>query len=235
MCHFGETKQFTLKLKNSEIPIYVPNTNKDNAKVSIKYSKQKRKTILDHLQNGLQITLGFAIDYTSSNLNPTETNSLHYLGEENQYISLFKGFAHILENYSNDYKIQAFGFGGMPKGNKAVSHCFNINQSKIPEVNGIEGLLEAYMKSLSTITLLGPTLLNVLIKNNIEILKKIPKEKKEYQIFVIIIDGQINDIKETLDILIEGSKYPFSIIIIGVGDAYFENMDNLCKLFFKIR
>ena len=226
----GETKNFTLKTKNTDFPIFALNSNKDIAKLNVKYSKQKRKTMLDHLQLGLKIKLGVAIDYTSSNLNPSNPSSLHYLREKNQYMSLFKGFAEIIDIYSKDNMIEAYGFGGMPKGTLSVSHCFNMNSNITPFVDGIDGLVEAYKKSLSSVTLFGPTLLNILIKNNIEIIKKVPKEKKEYKIFVIIVDGLINDVMETLDILIESSKYPLSVIIIGVGDDYFDNMEKLCKL-----
>jgi hypothetical protein len=44
---------------------------------------------------------------------------------------------------------------------------------------------------------------------------------------VIMTDGDIHDIKETTDIIVELSKFPVSIIIIGVGDEDFERMEFL--------
>ena len=41
---------------------------------------------------------------------------------------------------------------------------------------------------------------------------------------MIITDGKIDDLDETIDELVEGSFLPLSIIIIGVGDADFSNM-----------
>lgn len=41
---------------------------------------------------------------------------------------------------------------------------------------------------------------------------------------LIITDGDIHDMKETTDIIVELSKYPVSIIIIGVGNENFEKM-----------
>ncbi len=44
---------------------------------------------------------------------------------------------------------------------------------------------------------------------------------------MIITDGEIHDMRETIDIIVELSKFPVSIIIIGVGDDDFENMRKL--------
>ena len=44
---------------------------------------------------------------------------------------------------------------------------------------------------------------------------------------MILTDGIINDMVDTIDLIVEGSKLPFSIIIVGVGNADFSNMEEL--------
>lgn len=44
---------------------------------------------------------------------------------------------------------------------------------------------------------------------------------------MIITDGKINDMPGTQDLIVAGSSLPLSIIIIGVGEADFENMEEL--------
>ena len=44
---------------------------------------------------------------------------------------------------------------------------------------------------------------------------------------LIITNGAIEDIDETVDQLVEGSDLPLSIIIVGVGNAEFEMMEKL--------
>jgi vacuolar-type H+-ATPase subunit F/Vma7 len=44
---------------------------------------------------------------------------------------------------------------------------------------------------------------------------------------LIITDGIINDMKETIDEIVKGSILPLSIIIVGVGSADFKAMDTL--------
>ena len=42
-------------------------------------------SFLDYLGSGWRISLAVAIDFTISNGNPNNENSLHYLGNNNQY------------------------------------------------------------------------------------------------------------------------------------------------------
>ena len=44
---------------------------------------------------------------------------------------------------------------------------------------------------------------------------------------MILTDGIINDMDKTIDYIVEGSKLPLSIVIIGIGDADFTNMEKL--------
>lgn len=48
-----------------------------------------------------------------------------------------------------------------------------------------------------------------------------------YHILLILTDGAIHDMRETKDLIVECSKYPLSIIIVGIGNADFSNMVEL--------
>jgi hypothetical protein len=48
-----------------------------------------------------------------------------------------------------------------------------------------------------------------------------------YYILLILTDGQIHDMQQTKDIIVEAAKLPISIIIIGIGDDNFINMIEL--------
>jgi len=45
-----------------------------------------------------------------------------------------------------------------------------------------------------------------------------------YQVLLILTDGCIHDIEETINEIINAEKLPISIIIIGVGKEDFTNM-----------
>jgi hypothetical protein len=48
-----------------------------------------------------------------------------------------------------------------------------------------------------------------------------------YHILLILTDGEIHDMPATKDLVVECSKYPLSIIIVGIGNADFGNMREL--------
>jgi len=52
---------------------------------------------------------------------------------------------------------------------------------------------------------------------------------ENYYILLILSDGQINDMTQTCDVLVEAAHLPLSVIIIGIGTADFANMHVLGK------
>ena len=48
-----------------------------------------------------------------------------------------------------------------------------------------------------------------------------------YQILLLLTDGVIHDMPKTIDLVVELSEMPCSIIIIGVGSADFSAMEEL--------
>lgn len=48
-----------------------------------------------------------------------------------------------------------------------------------------------------------------------------------YQILLILTDGEIHDMAATKDIIVKNCNLPTSIIIVGIGNASFGNMEEL--------
>ena len=48
---------------------------------------------------------------------------------------------------------------------------------------------------------------------------------QKYSILMIITDGEIADVTETINEIVEASDNPLSIIVIGVGDATMGTME----------
>ena len=53
------------------------------------------------------------------------------------------------------------------------------------------------------------------------------KDFNTYHILMILTDGVIDDLQDTIDVLVNASLYPLSVIIVGIGDADFKKMDIL--------
>ncbi len=45
-----------------------------------------------------------------------------------------------------------------------------------------------------------------------------------YHIVLILTDGSIHDLRETIDLIVECTNYPLSLIVIGLGDGDYTAM-----------
>lgn len=76
----------------------------------------------------------------------------------NEYLSAIGSVGNILQYYDSDKKIPTFGFGAIVPPNKNASHCFALNGDIFsPEVDGLDGVIEAYKNAIKNVKLYGPT------------------------------------------------------------------------------
>ncbi|KAK8939421.1 Protein BONZAI 1 [Platanthera guangdongensis] len=196
-----------------------------------KFSEKKRETFLDYIAAGCEMNFMVAVDFTASNGNPRLSDSLHYIdpsGRPNAYQRAILDIAEILQFYDTDKHFPSWGFGARPIDGP-VSHCFNLNGSTHhPEVEGIQGIMTAYASALHNVSLAGPTLFGPVI-NTASVLasQSLISSRQKYFILLIITDGVITDLQETIDALVKASDLPLSILIVGVGGADFKEMEIL--------
>lgn len=122
------------------------------------------------------------------------------------------------------------GYGARIPNQTGTSHCFALNGNIFdPEVDGIDGVVEAYEHSIKNVSLGGPTNFAPILKivNEMTEAMKCSQKDQKYNILMIITDGQISDMEATVDQIVYGSELPLSIIIVGVGSADFSAMDEL--------
>jgi len=195
-----------------------------------KIQLRKRYGFLEYLAGGCDIQLMVAIDFTASNGDPRDRNSLHYMGGNtmNQYQAALSAVGAVLEPYDSDNMIPAYGFGG--KDRRGVTqHCFPLNGNpQDPEVRGIQGVLDAYNSAIRQWTLSGPTLFSEIIDTcTTQSMDPQTSEEQHYTILMLITDGVLNDVQRTIDSIVNATNHPLSIIIVGVGNADFDTMDVL--------
>ena len=213
--------------KKEKIPII----NEDGVEKGyfyVSFSIENRSRFIDLIENGLQIKLSFAIDYTNSNLVYTNPNSLHYIGNPeklNPYENCLRCFGELISSYDFNHKIALHGFGAVIPSTGDTSHCFPVSLTKDPIANGIEEAIKQYRESLPKITLDGPTYFFPVFKENLDMLKDDEDcPTSIYHILVIISDGNNHDIDEMVRQLIKSERYPISVCIVGVGDENFSRM-----------
>ena len=141
-----------------------------------------------------------------------------------------KSCGNIIANYDYNKMFATYGFGGKFYGKQEVDHCFPLNGNENnPEIFGIDGVLKTYREALTKTKLHGPTYFHHFIeKINNKVLKQVEEKNFDiYHILMILTDGIIEDTDATINALVEASFLPISVIIIGIGNADFTNMNIL--------
>ena len=121
-------------------------------------------------------------------------------------------------------------------GNQNNSNCkynylnypINFNTDD-PNIHLIDNVLAECRKFITQIDLSGPIDFAPMIKNlNNEVKDNLRNGKSmEYNILLILTDGQISDLPNTIDEMVEASFLPISVIIVGIGNGDFTSMDVL--------
>ncbi|KTF94649.1 hypothetical protein cypCar_00018812, partial [Cyprinus carpio] len=173
-----------------------------------------------------------AIDFTASNGDPRNSCSLHYIHpyQPNEYLKALIAVGEICQDYDSDKMFPAFGFGAQIPPDFKVSHDFAVNfDEDNPECAGIQGVVEAYQNCLPKIQLYGPTNIAPIIQKVADSASEEmhTKEAMEYFILLILTDGVITDMADTREAIVHASHLPMSVIIVGIGNADFSDMQML--------
>jgi hypothetical protein len=116
------------------------------------------------------------------------------------------------------------------------------------QVVGVEGIMSAYTSTLYSVLLAGPTMFGPVINKAAEIAShSLQYGNNKYFVLLIITvsnrisfgnfcwsksftwatlqDGVLTDIQETKDCIVRASDLPLSLLIVGVGNADFKQME----------
>eukprot|EP00210_Caulerpa_lentillifera_P000958 g926.t1 len=178
-------------------------------------------------QAGLESSqLIVGIDFTKSNewtgKYSFNGKCLHFIDQEmNFYEQALYIIAKTLEPFDDDHLIPTYGFGDITTHAHGV---FPFYPNDVP-VNGLKNALIRYRQIAPHVQLSGPTSFAPLIHHAI---KTVIDNGFQYHILVILADGQVtpNCLEETQKAIVAASNFPMSIIMIGIGDGPWDQMEN---------
>jgi len=181
---------------------------------------QVQKALRESGLEASQLIIG--VDYTQSNEWQGKRSfggqNLHTLGpKDNPYQQVLKVIGETLSVFDEDGMIPCFGFGDAATRDQNV---FPFNTSG-EDCNGLSEVLERYKQVTSRVQLSGPTSFAPLIRKAINIVR----ESREYHILLIVADGQVSSEADTVRAIVEATKYPLSIVMVGVGDGPWDKME----------
>ncbi|XP_057175466.1 copine-9 isoform X1 [Triplophysa rosa] len=195
----------------------------------LSFKVESECTFVDFIRGGTQLNFTVAIDFTASNGNPSQPTSLHYMNpyQLNAYAMALKAVGEIIQDYDSDKLFPAYGFGAKLPPDGKISHAFPLN-SDCENANcvGIEGVLEAYYDCLRKVQLYGPTNFSPVINQVAQCAAEVT-DGSQYFVLLIITDGVISDMVQTREAVVTAASLPMSIIIVGVGPAEFDAMEEL--------
>jgi hypothetical protein len=234
MCEMETSLGAILEKQGTALTLKDVKKGKNRGSLVVKSAEFFRQpTFLDYLAGNMQINMVVAIDFTGSNGNPATPGTLHYIDPRrstlNEYQQAILSIGSILQAYDSDKKFPVYGFGGKVVPGGPVQHCFPIcPQSAIAsggEVDGVQGIMDAYAAAIQTVGLSGPTLFTEVIQAAArKASQHMSQATQHYTVLLILTDGVINDMQSTVDAIVHASSLPLSIIIVGVGSADFSSM-----------
>mmetsp|Transcript_28526 Transcript_28526/g.31686 ORF Transcript_28526/g.31686 Transcript_28526/m.31686 type:complete len:180 (+) Transcript_28526:359-898(+) len=121
-----------------------------------------------------------------------------------------------LEPFDDDKLIPVYGFGDVSSKDRSVFPFFPDRVC-----HGFTEVIQRYTEITPNVKLSGPTSFAPLIRETI----RVQQEEGGYHILVIIADGQVTNVRETTQAIVDATKYPISIICVGVGDGPWELME----------
>uniref|UniRef100_A0A5F9DH20 Copine-1 n=1 Tax=Oryctolagus cuniculus TaxID=9986 RepID=A0A5F9DH20_RABIT len=189
-------------------------------------------SFLDYVMGGCQINFTVGIDFTGSNGDPSSPDSLHYLSPTgvNEYLTALWSVGSVVQDYDSDKLFPAFGFGAQVPPDWQVSHEFALNfNPRNPYCAGIQGIVDAYRQALPQVRLYGPTNFAPIINHVARFAAQAAHQGTASQYFVLLLltDGAVTDVEATREAVVRASNLPMSVIIVGVGNADFEAMEQL--------
>ncbi|KPA85388.1 copine i-like protein [Leptomonas pyrrhocoris] len=181
----------------------------------------------EYLQGGLQLNIAFSIDFTGSNGPPNDPRSLHFYNPQrpNNYIRAMLAVSDVVQEYDSDRMFPAYGFGAIAPFTNGTSHFFPLSGNPANAyLSGMQAVVDTYASLLPVLRFSGPTNFAPTIRT---ITDGARQARGVYTILLILTDGAITDMQDTIDAIVEADDAPLSIVIIGIGRADFSSMEQL--------
>jgi len=204
-----------------------------------KFIKELGYYMMDYLQGGLNIGQVVLVDYTESNGVVTDAKSLHHLSAKpTVYEDAIRSVGTVLFQYDKDQKIPVYGMGASfpTLGVQDSKNFFYIQKQDLSYASNIEESIALYKHVLEVGKLAGPCKLAPAINSTGDWVRSFATvDRHFYGVLLILTDGEVSDMEDTIRAIIDAAHLPFSIIIVGLGNKDFSDLKKLDGDKYRIR
>ena len=137
----------------------------------------------------------------------------------NPYQRVISIIGKTLHPFTEAVKVFAYGFGDVITQDSSV---FNIKGEGRAAYSDFREVLVRYNEVVKDVVLSGPTSFAPIIRRS---MRHVKESGNKFHILVIIADGQMEVEGPTVSAIIEASKLPLSIVLVGVGDGPWDIME----------
>jgi hypothetical protein len=135
----------------------------------------------------------------------------------------------MLQYFDYYNQIALYGFGAkLPPYYKCLGSCFALNGNYYHPLitGGVDEIIRLYREALARIQPHGPTKLSDIISMAMQFAQA-EYQSSNYYVLIILTDGCFDDFDLTVDHIIEASTLPLSIVMVGLGDGDFSQLEKL--------
>jgi hypothetical protein len=207
----------------------------------IRVSNEPVPSLINLIKSGHQFYSTIAVDFTSNNGGPNSPDSLHFIHphSSNAYMNVLENVSKTFSRIEKLHRIALLGFGAKIPPSFQFSSLFALNGSlDTPWLRSTADILACYKNFSMSILPFAPTQYSDVIHYVIKLAKVAQKAQADIHFSLIILtNGQLKDPSDTIDMIVEASFLPISILFVTIGNkshSYGEtNMRRLCSPILK--
>ena len=190
-------------------------------------------TFIKLLQTEARISLSVAFDFTSSNGDPNDKSSLHYIyanGTDSLYAFVARSVVEgIISTGCSNQSIDAYGFGAKLPKHDSTSNIFSLNlkDEHKPTFSEFDDLLKAYENCAKNVEFSKSCNLSPVINHVAKHAQTFMVDGNQYFVLIMLTNGEVQDLEATKKAISEVSQWPLSIVIVGIGRKDFSHLDEL--------
>ncbi|CAD5219140.1 unnamed protein product [Bursaphelenchus okinawaensis] len=187
-------------------------------------SVPKIPTFISAIRIGLKLHFSMAIDFTANNGGQNDPQSLHFVHphHHNMYSQAIHEVGVEICKIDKLQRISVFGFGAKVPPKFEYSPLFPLTgDMNNTIIRGLDNVMTGYRRAVMSVLPYAPTEYVSPIHHIVKMAKAAVKTGTSlYFVLVIFTNGALKNHKESMDVIVNSSHLPISIVFVAIGNEH---------------